>query len=69
MSILSLCGTVRPTTDAVLDAVREAKGRRAIRPAGTVEGAVLEVGEVGSRSFGQTCSKTATPKVTEYTLQ
>ena len=43
MSTPSLCGTVTPTTDALLDAVREAKGRRAIRPAETVDDAAREV--------------------------
>ncbi|PAP75297.1 hypothetical protein [Rubrivirga marina] len=37
------CGTVAPTTEAVLDAVREANGRRAVAPARTVEAAAAEV--------------------------
>ena len=37
------CGTVAPTTEAVLDAVREANGRRALRPARTVDGAEADV--------------------------
>lgn len=40
---LPTCGTVAPTTEAVLDAVRELNGRRAVRPAETVEAAVSEV--------------------------
>ena len=43
MPMVLLCGTVTPTTDAVLDAVREAKGRRAIRPAETIEAASQEI--------------------------
>jgi hypothetical protein len=37
------CGTVAPNTEPVLDAVREANGRRPIRPAATVEEAAAEV--------------------------
>ena len=37
------CGTIAPTTDVVLDAVREAKGRRTIRPAETIEAAAQEI--------------------------
>ena len=37
------CGTVAPTTEAVLDAVRESNGRRPVRPAETVEAAEAEV--------------------------
>ena len=37
------CGTIAATTDALLDAVREARGRRAIRPADTVERAAREI--------------------------
>lgn len=43
MSPPSICGTITPTTDAILDAVREAKGRRAIRPAETIDDAAREV--------------------------
>ncbi|WP_420455748.1 hypothetical protein [Rubrivirga sp.] len=39
----STCGTVAPTTEAVLDAVREMNGRRALRPARTVRDAAREV--------------------------
>jgi len=37
------CGTVAPTTEPVLDAVRGANGRRPVRPAATVEEAAAEV--------------------------
>ena len=39
----SSCGTVAPSTEAVLDAVREANGRHPVRPARTVEGAERDV--------------------------
>lgn len=37
------CGTVARTTEAVLDAVREANGRRALRPARAIDAAEAEV--------------------------
>lgn len=39
----NLCGTAAPITEAVMDAVREVRGRRPVRPALTVEAATAEV--------------------------